>query len=173
MKKLIKTITLTLFLLVSSYCFALQGLSTLPEHPVAKDIPITGIDGKIYHLSDYRGKIVIVNYFATWCQPCREEIPSLNKMWSTLKADGIVMLAVNSREKPEVVKKFLQDHPIDFPVLLDEKGILYNEWPMLGLPTTLVIDQKGRFIYRAIGKRDWADKKLYSKIYLLEYETVK
>ncbi len=173
MKRLIKTIVLSILLFFGSYSFAAKSLSALPEHPVAKDIPITGIDGKVYHISDYRGKIVIVNYFATWCQPCREEIPSLNKMWHKLKADGIVVLAVNSREKPGVVKKFLKNHPIDFPVLVDEKGILYNEWPMLGLPTTLVIDQKGRFIYRAIGKRDWNDNKLLAPIYMLEYETVK
>jgi peroxiredoxin len=151
-------------LLLSSLVQATGDLTPLPDKPVAHDFSLRDMDGKLHRLSDYRGKPVIVNFWATWCPPCRRELPSMNRAWSRVKQQGIVMLAINVGEDEDTIFPFMADYPIDFPVLLDMDGETIKRWPVKGLPTTFVIDPRGRIVYQAVGGREWDDKKLLDKV---------
>jgi len=155
-------------LLLSSLVQAAGDLTPLPDQPVAQDFSLRDMDGRLHRLSDYRGKPVIVNFWATWCPPCRRELPSMNRAWARLKGQGIVMLAINVGEDEDTIFPFMADYPIDFPVLLDRDGKTIERWPVRGLPTTLVIDPRGRIVYQAVGGREWDDPKLLDKVRALK-----
>lgn len=121
----------------------------------APELRLLDMDEKVHTLADYKGQPVIVNFWATWCPPCREEIPSMNRAWRKIKDEGIVMLAVNVGESSDEVFAFTGEYPIDFTVLLDQSGMMSTQWPIKGLPTTFVIDTEGNLVYQAIGGREW------------------
>ncbi len=143
-------------------------LTPLPDMPLARNFDLPDMDGKRHRLSDYRGRPVIVNFWATWCPPCREELPSMNRAWAQVQKDGIMMLAINVGESEDVIFPFMADYPIDFPVLLDQDGVTIRRWPVRGLPTTFVIDPDGRIVYQAIGGRAWDDPKLLDMVRALK-----
>lgn len=137
-----------------------KGLTPLAEQPEAPDFELTDIDGKTHRLSEYRGKVLIVNFWATWCPPCREEMPSMQRAWGLLEQDGILMLAVNVGEDEDIIFQFMANYPVEFPLLMDRDSSVVGAWPVRGLPTTFVVDPEGRLAYRAIGGREWDDPQL-------------
>ncbi len=146
-----------LLLAAGSQLQAGQGLTPLPGAGPAPDFELVDTDGKLHRLSDYRGKTVILNFWTTWCPPCREEIPSMNRAWQQLRNEDVVMLAVNMGEDEDTIFVFTADYPAEFPVLLDRDGAVIAEWPVKGLPTTYIIAPDGSIAYRAIGARTWDD----------------
>lgn len=158
-------------LLASSALFAgqaTQRLREIPERPQAPDFSLRDMDGVEHRLSAYRGKVVILNFWATWCPPCREEMPSMQRAWQQLKDEDIVMLAINVGEDEDRIFEFTASYPVDFPLLLDLDSAVIGSWPVRGLPTTFVIDPQGRIVYRAIGGRDWSAAGLLRKIRALK-----
>jgi peroxiredoxin len=141
-----------------------QTLTALPAGEIAPDFALPDLHGRLHRLSDYRGRPVIVNFWATWCPPCREEIPSMNRAWRELRAAGVAMLAVNVGEDAETVFVFTADYPAEFPLLLDVAGEVIGQWPVKGLPTSYVIAPDGTLAYRAIGGRAWDDAGLLETI---------
>lgn len=139
-------------------------LTPIREKPFAPSFELSDDKGEVYSLSDFRGKPVIINFWATWCPPCRAELPSMNRAWEKVKDQGIEMVAINVGEDAETVITFQKDHPIDFHVLLDPSGETMSQWPIKGLPTTFVIDKEGRLVYKAIGDREWDSDKLLDKV---------
>ncbi|MCP5372732.1 MAG: TlpA family protein disulfide reductase [Hyphomicrobiales bacterium] len=129
-------------------------LAKLPGRP-ARDFTLRNLDGHEVRLSDFRGRVVIVNFWATWCPPCRFEIPSMQRAWLRTRDDGIAMLAVHVGGEAEEVAVFAFDHGVEFPVLLDPDSTVIRQWPVLGLPTTIVVDPQGHMALRAIGGREW------------------
>ena len=160
------TISLLVLLLslASNVGAARPPLKELEQKSPAPSLELFDLDGKLHRLSDYRGHTVVINFWATWCPPCRAEIPAMNRAWEALRDEGVVMLAVNAGESPKRVRRFLEELPIDFTVLLDEGGKGVREWPVPGLPTTYVIDPAGRFHYRALGQREWDSAELLEQI---------
>lgn len=130
-------------------------LEALPEKTAAPVMQLADMQGKPYRLQDHTGKPVLINLWASWCPPCRAELPSLNRAYPLLSAEGVTMLALNVGENQAAVANFLRDYPIDFPVLLDESGASMRQWPVKGLPTTFLLDGKGNIVYRATGEREW------------------
>jgi peroxiredoxin len=116
--------------------------------------------GKVHRLVDYRGRVTIVNFWASWCAPCREELPAMNRVWAELRNAPVAMLAINVSDDIEAIEAFERDHPIDFTVLLDSHGRIGRRWQVHGLPTTFVLDPYGRIAHRLVGKRDWNDSDL-------------
>jgi peroxiredoxin len=110
---------------------------------------------RVHQLADFRGKVVIVNFWASWCVPCREELPSMNRARAVLKHKDVAMLAINLGEDREAVNAFIDDFPIDFTVLLDHDGMIGQGWQVTGMPTTFVVNTRGEIVYRMVGKRDW------------------
>jgi peroxiredoxin len=141
-------------------------LTAIPDKPAAKDFTLKDINGKRHRLSDYRGKVVLVNFWATWCPPCRREIPAMQRLWDKLKSEDFVMLAVDMAEDEETVFgfTFATGVEITFPVLLDTDGAVTESWPVIGMPTSFIIDRKGRTVYRAVGGREWDDPGLVASI---------
>jgi thiol-disulfide isomerase/thioredoxin len=113
------------------------------------------VDGREHRLADYRGKVVLVNFWATWCEPCRAEMPSLDRLQQR-SAGRVVVLAVAYGEGEARVGEFLAKVPVGFPVLLDRDLAIAKAWKARVLPTTFVIDPGGRIRYRAIGELDWS-----------------
>jgi peroxiredoxin len=154
-KNLIFSLMFIALYLLSLAAVAAQSLTLIPEKPLAPDFNLTDMDGELRTLKDYRGKPVIINFWATWCPPCRAELPSMNRGWNKIKDEGIAMLAVNVGEDEETIFMFMGDYPIEFGLLLDRSGEIVKQWPVKGLPTTFVLDPEGRIVYRAIGGREW------------------
>ena len=171
-QRTLKTFINTLFVisvtLLASGCKAEDrsslALSEMPSKPLAPDFSLSDMDDKVHKLSDYRGKPVIINFWATWCPPCREELPSMNRAWKKIKNDGIAMLAINVGEDEDTIFAFTGEYPIDFTVLVDEDSNGIRTWPIKGLPTTFILDPEGRIVYQAIGGRVWDDDKLLDKV---------
>lgn len=114
----------------------------------APDFTLKTSDGKTVKLSDYRGQKVILNFWATWCPPCREEIPDMVKFYENYKDKGIVILGVNlttAERSPGGVPQFLKDYNISYPVLMDEKGDVGDrQYNVNAIPTTYILDSNGK-----------------------------
>lgn len=141
-----------------------QSLNPITNTPMAPDFTLQDLDGHNHRLSDYRGRVVILNFWATWCPPCRREMPSMERAWQAVKSQDVVMLAVNVGEDADTVYTFLADYPVSFPLLLDEDAVVVGKFPIRGLPTSYVIDPRGRLVYQAIGGREWDDPEILDKI---------
>lgn len=110
--------------------------------------------GDPVRLKDFRGKVVFVNFWATWCVPCREEMPSMERLHRQYGGRGLVMLAVNYREGRKEVQAFMDELKLTFPVLLDD-GTVTTRYGVFALPATYLVDRQGRGAARVLGARDW------------------
>ncbi len=140
------------------------GLTRFQDRSPAPDFELNDIEGATHRLSDYRGKVIVINFWATWCPPCREEMPSMDRAWETLKEDGVLMLAVNVGEDEDTIFQFTASYPVRFPLLMDRDSKVVEAWPVKGLPTTFVVDPEGHLVYQAIGGRSWDDPALLDQV---------
>ncbi len=132
-------------------------LIPLGERKPAPELKLHDIDGKRHDLAALRGKVVLVNFWATWCPPCRREMPSMQRLYQSLPRDAFEILAVNVGEDDGTVFAFtgtLDPSPA-FPLLLDRDSEALRKWPAKGLPTSFVIDKQGRMALRAVGGREF------------------
>ena len=130
--------------------------------------PLVDVDGKRHRLSDYRGRVVIVNFWATWCPPCRAEMPSMQRAWEQIRDEGIVMLGIDVGEDEDTIFQFTANYPVDFPLLMDLDASVTGAWPVRGMPTTFVVDPEGRIAYRAIGAREWDEPEILEALRALK-----
>ncbi len=143
---------------------AQQTLPPLPKPFVAADFSLKDENGKVHRLADYRGKVVVLNFWATWCPPCREEMPSMERAYQKVKGEKIAIIAVNVGEDEDTVFGFTGQHPMAFPLPLDTDGSVIKNYPVIGLPTTFIIDPGGRATHQAVGGRHWDDDKLLDQL---------
>ncbi|MFJ8262856.1 peroxiredoxin family protein [Rummeliibacillus sp. NPDC094406] len=116
---------------------------------VAPDFELKTLEGETVRLSDYIGKKVIINFWATWCPPCNEEVPHMQKVYEEYKNQGVEILAVNVTNKDkgkEAIAQFVKEHGLTFEVLLDEEGFVGSTYQVLTLPTTYIIDTEGNMV---------------------------
>ena len=132
-------------------------LTALKPAKAARNFTLPDLDGKPHKLSDYRGKVVLVNFWATWCPPCRREMPSMERLSQRLKDQPFVVLAINQQEDPEQVFVFTAqvDPSPNFPILFDRNSKVAHAWGVLGLPASFIVDKQGRVVYRAMGGREF------------------
>jgi thiol-disulfide isomerase/thioredoxin len=130
-------------------------LRTVREPFPAPALVLAGLDGRPIDLESLRGQVVLVNFWATWCPPCVEEIPSLNRLQARLAPRGFEVLAVDVGETPEQVKGFLRERPVTFPVLLDADGDAFKRWKAYAFPTSLVLDRQHRVRFAVYGALAW------------------
>ncbi|MGH7796248.1 MAG: TlpA family protein disulfide reductase [Candidatus Binatia bacterium] len=114
--------------------------------------------GNQINLPELRGKVVFLNFWATWCLPCLEEMPALEKLHQELQKDGLVIFAVNFQEGPERVKEFLTKHNLTFTALLDRDGKVAERYQAWALPASVIINKRGEIVARAMGSKDWYSK---------------
>jgi cytochrome c biogenesis protein CcmG/thiol:disulfide interchange protein DsbE len=121
------------------------GQFTTPSSKVveAPDFTLQTLDGRTVKLSDYRGQVILLNTFATWCPPCRAEMSDLEAYYREHQKDGFVVLAVNDEESASTVGNFVKAQGFTFPVLLDPDGKVLGQYGVRGLPTSFFIDRKG------------------------------
>ena len=168
MFRLLLSILIAIFSSLSMAQQAGKGLTPLPDRPPAPDFVLMDMDGNQHQLSNYLGRVVIVNFWATWCPPCRAEMPSMQRAWEQLEKEGILMLGINVGEDEDTIFQFTANYPVAFPLLMDQDSKVINQWPVRGVPTTFVVDPKGRIAYRAIGGREWDDPELLVLIRALQ-----
>jgi len=126
----------------------------------APEFTLRDLQGKRHTLSDYRGKVVVLNVWATWCYPCRMEMPSMEALHQKLKDENFVLLAVSiDRSGPDNVRRFVEKNRLTFPILLSPDGSFQNRFIIQSIPTTFVIDKKGRIVSRLPGAREWSSPK--------------
>lgn len=154
--------------MLSLSALAEQTMTRIKKELDAPDFTLKDMDGNVHKLSDYRGKPVIINFWATWCPPCRKEMPSMERAWQKLKDKGVALLAVDVGEDEDTIFTFFADIDANYPILLDESGEIVNQWPVKGLPTTFVLSPQGKIIYRATGGREWDDNALLEKVLSLK-----
>jgi thiol-disulfide isomerase/thioredoxin len=122
----------------------------------APPLALKDLAGLRHDLADYRGKVVVVNFWATWCQPCREELPSLERLRDAMRGRPVEVLAVNVAEGESRVKGFLAEVPLRLPVLLDRNGDAQRTWRVRGLPATFLLEPQGSIRFWYLGELDWA-----------------
>ncbi|MBI5047890.1 MAG: TlpA family protein disulfide reductase [Deltaproteobacteria bacterium] len=122
----------------------------------APDFTLNNLDGRRVSLKDFKGKVIFLNFWATWCTPCVIEMPSMEVLHKRYKDKGLVVLAVNSEEGVKKVSSFIKKKSYTFPVLLDSDGsVINNSYRAMGFPTTYLIDRSGMVIGKAEGAREW------------------
>ena len=158
MQKLFLTIAILVFLLG---CCPFSSLIAPPDtqpaptdtQPTEPDVPaggegapnftLTSLDGSVVTLSDLRGQVVVLDFWATWCGPCEESLPHLQALHQQYADQGVIVLAINVEENRDQVSRFIQDNSYTFTVLLDSDGAVSNAYGVWGIPYTVVVDQSG------------------------------
>ncbi len=131
-------------------------LLDVPDEPVAaEDFLARRIDGENYRLSDLRGKVVFMNFWATWCVPCLREMPAMERLNRRMAGKAFKMIAVNQGESVAQIEKFLLDKEFSYDLLLDADGAIGANYGVNRLPLTYILDPQGRIVRRAIGAREW------------------
>ena len=144
------------------FAFGMVWLQSSKYEPLvvgmtAPNFSLPDLQGKTQRLTDYRGKVVFLNFWATWCKPCKEEMPSMQVLWDNLKNQDFMMLAV-SMDRVTTTKdipSFVETLKLSFPILTDSWGQTDKRYKLMGVPETYIIDQNGVLREKVIGPRDW------------------
>jgi peroxiredoxin len=131
---------------------------------LAEDFTLATSDGKSFRLSDHRGKTVLVNFWATWCPPCREEMPAMERLYRQHKDQGLVLVAVSLDADPQVVTPYLRESKLTFAVALDPKMEVANKYGVRALPSSFIVDRQGAMAALALGPRHWDNAASHSLV---------
>jgi peroxiredoxin len=135
---------------------ALLQIDVPRERLPAPEFELQSLDGKLIRLEDFRGSLVLLNFWATFCKPCRDEMPAMAALFRRFRDQGLVVLAVAvDRGNRRAVDAFVKRHSIEFPVPLDPEGSARKRYEIDALPTSYLIGRDGRFVGRAIGEKQW------------------
>jgi len=137
-------------LLLLTGCSVGYTKDTTPEKP-APEFHLKNMDGQIVSLSDFRGKPVLINFWASWCDPCRKEMPYLQQVYDEWTGKGLVLLAIDIGETPAAINKFFTENNLSLPVLLDSDKQVGQEYGITGVPETFLIDKNGIIRKKKIG----------------------
>lgn len=129
-----------------------------------KPLALADESGALASLSAYRGQVCVMNIWATWCAPCREEMPSLNRLHARLQAVGAQVIAVSMGDSVAALMRFRQHTPLNMPVLVDRDQTLLKTWGVRILPTTVVLDANSRPRLRHVGERNWDEQRVVDQI---------
>lgn len=135
------------------------------ESPLADfKLRVKDLEGNIINMADYKDKVIFLNFWATWCMPCVAELPSINKMYLSLKNKDIAFLLI-SNEQPEKVKHYHERKKYDVPFhIIDKDGFIPQQYYSRSIPTTFIINKKGRIVKSTVGPEDWDDEKFIETI---------
>lgn len=137
---------------------------------IAPDFTIKNLAGKRDSLLNYKGQVVILNVWATWCGPCRIEMPSLETLYRRYRSEGVAVLAISiDKGADTAVKSFVTEYKLSFPVLMDSDGQVEKLYPAFSVPMTYVIDKKGLIVAKVSGAKNWESRETFESIeYLLK-----
>lgn len=126
--------------------------ATRPVPPLS--LPLLG-SAQRWTLDQARGRVLLLNFWASWCEPCRSEMPSLELLAHRHEAEGLLVMTVNYRESPVAIERFLAQMPVDLPMLRDADGATSRAWGARVFPTTVLVDRQGRPQFTVVGEVDW------------------
>ena len=132
-----------------------SGLQFMQSRVQPVDFTLSALDGSNVTLSDLKGKVVFLNFWATWCGPCEAEMPSMESLYQKLKDKGFVILAMNLRETNAQVSDFMKKYKLSFTALLDRTGRIGSLYGVQAIPTSYIIDRNGFIVARMIGSINW------------------
>ena len=145
-----------------------DGISPLNSDKIvnsrAPEFTLKDLSGKTVPLSAFKGKVVLLNFWATWCPPCRAEMPALNKLYRALKPRGLEIIAVSTDRSVNDIKGFLEKHRVDFPILFDADHSASKQYRVFSMPTTFLIDRNGMIVEKFYGEYDWTEPETKGKI---------
>ena len=118
-------------------------------------LALPDLEGREHTLAQYKGKVVVLNFWATWCEPCRAEMPSMQKLAEKFGTDKLVVLGVNYQEGEPRIRRFLTQNPVGFTILMDREGVATKSWITRVFPTTVIIGPDGRPRHLVVGEYDW------------------
>ncbi len=128
-----------------------------PLVELAPDFSLENLDGGQVSLSDLKGSPIFLNFWASWCRPCRAEMPDIDKIHEVYGKKGLKVFAINSREKNKIVEKFRKNTGISVPILLDKTGSITKQYKVFGLPVSFFIDKEGKVAASIMGQMDYQD----------------
>jgi peroxiredoxin len=136
---------------------AAAALGLIRPNPVrpAKDFQVSDLGQKPLRLSEFKGKVVFLNFWATWCKPCEAEMPSMERLWQRYRERGLVVLAVSTDADPGLVARFVKKYALTFPVGVDRDMQAANLYGVWALPSTFIVDKQGNRAFFANGPREW------------------
>jgi peroxiredoxin len=144
------------------------GFGVPKKEIAAPDFTIKTLKGKEVSLSDYRGKVVLLNLWATWCPPCRSEMPSMQELYDTFSREDFTILAVaapdSPRESRDKIEQFISEGEYTFPILLDSSQSVYSTYGSGSVPTSWIVDPQGNLAARLVGARDWTEESIVNAI---------
>jgi thiol-disulfide isomerase/thioredoxin len=123
-------------------------------------LALDDLQGRAHRLEQYRGKVVLINFWATWCEPCRDEMPSIGRLREALAGKPFEVLAVNLAEPESRIRRFLEQTPLEFPVLLDRDTAAAKAWRARILPASFIVGPDGRIRYHYVGELDWSKEEV-------------
>ena len=141
-----------------------SSLRPFKGNPVPPPLDLFTARGERAKHSDYRGKVTLVNFWASWCGPCVEEIPSLNRLREEMKSAPFELISVDYAEDEEAIRAFMKEVDVDFPVLLDTDGKVSAQWNVVVFPSTFVIGPDGRIVYGVKGGIHWDTPEILGKL---------
>jgi len=131
-------------------------LRPYPRGTPSPELSLRTLEGRTVSLAGLRGQVVLLNFWATWCLECRPERPTLEVLHRRFGARGLAVVGVNTRERPLVVRNYVRELRLTFPLLLDSDGTVTGRFGVIGLPTTFLFGRNGRAVALAVGAREWA-----------------
>jgi len=131
------------------------GIRMLNQRTEPHEFTLEMLSGGIASLSDFKGRVVILNFWATWCPPCRAEMPSMEKLYQRFSEQGLEILAVDIGESKSTVSRFIMNNKYTFPVLLDADNKVSNAYGIEAIPTSFILDRDGKIIARVVGSISW------------------
>ena len=149
---------ITFLILMGSLALFIAGCGESPVASVGKPAPdfdTVDLEGKVWSLSKLKGKVVFVNFWATWCAPCREEMPAMQRLYAKLPKDKFEMIALFNNDKKTAVRKFVSQLGLTFPILSDEFNFAGPKYGLTGLPETFIVDKQGMIREKFIGPAEW------------------
>jgi len=149
MKNLIKLASALTFVLAA--LILINNVTVADQGQMAPDFALKDLSGKAISLSDYKGKVVFLNFWATWCPPCRQEIPGFIKAFDKYKDQGLVILGVAVSDRENSVKNFVDQHSINYPVAMGDMKIVQDYEPGQYIPATIIIDRNGKIHHKHVG----------------------
>lgn len=138
------------------------GLPLLREKRPPAQWTLKNLNGENVSLEALKGKVVFINFWATWCPPCRGEMASMDALYNRLKDKGFEMIACDIMEDADAVREFIRSHKLSFPVVLDSGGKVSESYNVQGIPATFIIDRDGMLILRTVGGRNWNTPQIYT-----------
>ncbi|MDJ0882268.1 MAG: TlpA disulfide reductase family protein [Gammaproteobacteria bacterium] len=162
MKKMTHHFTYSLFIGFLTAIFTLSVHAVTVDKP-APDFTLKSLSGKNLKLSEHAGDVVMLNFWASWCGPCRKEMPLMNDLYNKYEKLGFVILGVNVEQELQLAKSFLSDTPVDFPILFDSSNKVSKAYDVIAMPTTVMIDRNGKIRYIHKGYKA-GDEKKYKKM---------